>query len=95
MSMIAPEISEEEYQRLPEGIPEECMSLCRPGQYNGRRDIEALEVFIVSLEAHLRLHSGTEETIVIHTCHLLEGDAQHWWLELCRKAPLPLGITSV
>ena len=38
------------------------MRLCRPEKYDGGQDTEAIEAFIVSLEAYLRSHSGTQES---------------------------------
>ena len=72
--MLALQRSEQEDQRVPKGIQKECVRLCRPEKYGGRFDIESIEVFIVSLEMYLRLHSGTEESKVIVASCLLKAE---------------------
>ena len=56
---IASERSEAEDQRFPRNILEECNRLCRPENYGGCQGTRAIETSAVSLEAYLRLHSGT------------------------------------
>ena len=52
------------------------MRLCRLGKHDGCRDTEAIEAFIVCLEAYRRSHSGTEESKVIVASCVLEGEAR-------------------
>ena len=63
MNTIASERSKG--QHYLKSVLEECMRVCRPENYDSRRDIETLGAFIVNLEAYLRLYSGTAESMVI------------------------------
>ena len=58
VNTIASEKSEEGQQN-PEDIQEECMRLCGPEGYESHLDIEAKQTFIISVDAYLRLYSGT------------------------------------
>ena len=59
VSIIASDRSD--VQRFPRGIHEECMRFSsRPEKYDGHRDTETIEAFIVCLEACHRFHSDRE-----------------------------------
>ncbi|CDJ28248.1 uncharacterized protein EMH_0039200 [Eimeria mitis] len=45
----------------PKTIQEDCLPLCRPTRYDGRRDVEALEEFLNSLDLSLRLQNAPED----------------------------------
>ena len=78
MNITASERSEEE--RFPKGIREGCLRLYTPEKYDEHWNNELAKVFIVSLEAYHKLHSGTGESKVIPASCLLGGEAHQRWL---------------
>ena len=80
---------------LPKSIQEECLRLCRPTRYDGRRDVEALEEFLNSLDLYLRIQNAPEDFQLLLASSLLEGDARRWWLHLCNGSTFPEHIRSM
>lgn len=74
----------------------ECMSICRPPIYDGRRDHEVIERFLDRLGRYLRLFQDSEEEKVLLASCFLDGDAGKWWSSLCEdgRQPPP-GIATV
>ena len=73
----------------------ECLSICRPPIYDGRRDHEVIERFLNRVERYLRLFPDTEEEKVYLAACFLDGDAQTWWSSACENGLLPPGVTTV
>ncbi|CDJ35685.1 uncharacterized protein EMH_0099810 [Eimeria mitis] len=67
---------------LPKTIQEECLRLCRPTRYDGRRYVEALGEFLNSLDLYLRIQNAPEEFQLLLASSLLEGEARQWWQHL-------------
>ncbi|CDJ31273.1 uncharacterized protein EMH_0065470 [Eimeria mitis] len=67
---------------LPKTIQEECLRLCRPTRYDGRRDVEALGEFLNSLDLYLSIQNAPEEFQLLLASSLLEGEARRWWQHL-------------
>ncbi|CDJ34637.1 uncharacterized protein EMH_0091600 [Eimeria mitis] len=79
----------------PKTIQEECLRLCRPTRYDGRRDAEAVEEFLSSLDLYLRLQNAPEEFQILLAPSLLETDARRWWLHLSNGSTFAEHIRSI
>ncbi|CDJ34709.1 uncharacterized protein EMH_0092340 [Eimeria mitis] len=79
----------------PKTIQEERLRVCRPTRYDWRRDAEAVEEFLNSLDLYLRLQNAPEQFQLLLASSLLEADARRWWLHLSNGSTFPEHIRSM